>query len=165
MVSGRTAFHLATIQVSVEMVRVMLPFVNDINFPGLDGYTAVHYVACSYPPSYSQSETLNLLISYGVDVRRKDKEGRTALHMVAYSGNVSVAETLIAKGAELDVRDNVIGETPLNTAAANDRHEMIKVLLESGADVTLGDKHYQTPLHKLQAVKGLCSCVLCRLFV
>jgi|SRR6218665_2341390 len=173
MVSGRTPFHLAALQVSVDVLRILLPFVRDINLAAHDGYTAVHYAACFKHPSHSQSESLDLLISYGADVRRRDNDGRTALHMVAYSDNITVAEMLIANGAELDVTENVIGETPLNTAAAHDRQEMIKLLLESGADVTIGDKNHQTPLHKLQAVQGSCSCakgfslwlLLCKILV
>lgn len=151
---GRTPFHLAAQQVSVEMVRILLPYIDNINVSGRGGLTALHYVTCAYPPTYSQSEIVNLLIAYGADVRQRDNDGKTALHMVAYTGDVNLAQVLIANGAELNLTENVIGETPLNTAAAHDRYEMIKLLVEKGADVNIGDKGNQTPLHKIQAVKA-----------
>lgn len=131
-----------------------MPFVRDLNFAGRNDSTAVHYVASAFPPSYSQSEVLRMLIDCGADVRRRDRDGRTALHMVAFADNLSLAEVLVENGAELDVLDDIIGETPLNTAAAHDRHDMMRFLLERGADVNLSDKHKQTPLHKLQTVRG-----------
>ena len=57
-------------------------------------------------------------------------------------------------GAELDVKDLVKGETPLNTSIAHDRAELAQMLIHSGADVTLADRAKLTPLHNVQGCKS-----------
>lgn len=57
-----------------------------------------------------------------------------------------VAEAL-ENGADIDVIDKRSGQTPLMAAVLRGKTETVKLLLEKGADVTLGEKDGYTPAH------------------
>ena len=57
-----------------------------------------------------------------------------------------MVKTLLAKGAEVDVK-NKWGETPLHEAAEHGHLDVVKALLAKGAEVDAKNKHGKTPLH------------------
>ena len=75
------------------------------------------------------------LIKAGVSPNATGPLGETALHTCAHAGNVDVAKALLARGAKVDAGDNWRGQTPLMWAAAQGHPAMVRVLVESGADV------------------------------
>jgi ankyrin repeat protein len=56
-----------------------------------------------------------LAVEMGNDVNAVNVKGRTALHIVAYTGADEIAQFLIEKGAKVDVKDK-IGQTPWTIA-------------------------------------------------
>ena len=64
-----------------------------------------------------------------------NREGNNwgALHYAVFNGHDQLARELIARGAEVNAR-SPNGSTPLMLAAREGREDMIKALLESGAD-------------------------------
>jgi len=72
--AGVTPFLLAVQQTSVEMVRALLPFSVDVNACDKEGSSAMHYVCAAYPPSISQMEIINILLSNGSDVTRRNNQ-------------------------------------------------------------------------------------------
>ena len=72
---------------------------------------------------------------------RPDRFGQTILHEVAAMGNhvrgdetVAFAKLLLGAGARMDVRDDLLRSTPLGWACRWGRPELVKLLLERGAD-------------------------------
>jgi len=61
---------------------------------------------------------------------------QTGLHVAAIWGCVDVARVLLAGGALVNAQ-NQFGATPLASAVQSDRLEMVKMLLESGADTSI----------------------------
>ncbi|MFC3119447.1 ankyrin repeat domain-containing protein [Jhaorihella thermophila] len=72
--------------------------------------------------------------------------GRTALHHAAAAGRVRTAETLVAAGLDVNLRD-ARGRTALAEAVSEGRDDMVAFLLRSGADPALPDDGGNTPLH------------------
>jgi ankyrin repeat protein len=56
------------------------------------------------------------------------------LHRAAAEGDLAGARALIGEGAALDAFDD-IGYTPLHHAAKNEWFEMVRLLLDAGADI------------------------------
>jgi ankyrin repeat protein len=82
------------------------------------------------------------------DVSSPGPDGWSALHLAAYSGEVSVAQRLFDAGADVNARSsNTMYSTPLHAAVSANRTEMVRVLVSRGAHInaTYGDD--RTPLH------------------
>lgn len=99
-------------------------------------------------------ERLRLLTEMRADLNMKDHRGQAALHILARTvmanrgDNLSLARTLVVKGAQVNARDDT-GRTPLHIAVGVGRrdHELIEMLLKNGADPNAKDKDGKSPLH------------------
>ncbi|XP_033763370.1 E3 ubiquitin-protein ligase MIB2-like [Pecten maximus] len=77
----------------------------------------------------------------------KKVDGFTALHLAAINNHTQVASHLLIKGSPtVDIRTNE-EETPLHLAAQKCYYNMIKLLIDYGAVVTLQNTKGNTPLH------------------
>lgn len=68
---------------------------------------------------------------------------RDRLHRAAAEGNLARARELIAEGAPLDAFDE-IGYAPLHYAVKNEWFEMVRLLLDAGADINARDPQRQS---------------------
>jgi hypothetical protein len=77
---------------------------------------------------------LDYLLTHGVDVNTRTQYGESLLGAAAAAGQVEAARLLIARGARLDSRTDVTLETPLTESAQMNHTEMVKLLLDYGAN-------------------------------
>jgi ankyrin repeat protein len=77
---------------------------------------------------------IKALLDAGADPKRLSAEGETALMVVARTGNVEAARLLLAAGADINVQEQWGGQSALMWAAAQSQPEMVKFLLENGAN-------------------------------
>ncbi len=68
------------------------------------------------------------LLDAGVDVDSRRGDGTTALHQAAFEGNVELVEELLARGADLSLRDAVYDGTPSGWAEAGGNEDLAKRL-------------------------------------
>ena len=69
----------------------------------------------------------------GVDVNAKTTYGATALSYACDKGHTELIKLLIARGADVNVKDTFYGEVPLGWALSHGNVEVAKLLLEHGA--------------------------------
>jgi ankyrin repeat protein len=76
-------------------------------------------------------------------------DGFTALHYAAFFGEEQSARLLLEAGAEVDLvaRNESLHVTPLHSAAAGRHGEIVRLLLEHGADPNARQDGGFTPLH------------------
>lgn len=75
-------------------------------------------------------------------------DGWTPLHLACFFGQPSVAEALIAQGADVQARArNATKNAPLHAAAAGRSKDAVRALLEHGADVNARQEGGWTALH------------------
>ena len=85
-----------------------------------------------------------LLLRKGYDVNYEDHGGATPLSATSLGGHEKMIHFLISKGAQVNRKDRMIGETPLIGAAEMGQLGSVKALLENGADPCLTDKEGHT---------------------
>ena len=86
--------------------------------------------------SAHDKEKVKLLLDRGAEAAAKAKSGYTALFVASmYRGNVDAVKQLIAKGAPAKIGDGVMfGSSPLYFAASSGDADIVRTLLENGAD-------------------------------
>ncbi|MEI0608264.1 ankyrin repeat domain-containing protein, partial [Brachyspira pulli] len=144
---GYTALMRAAMIESYEMVKFLLENGANINTKDNDGNTVLYYniYYADYGELENAKKIFNLLIKYGADVNTKNNYGASLLNM-AYSleglTNREMFKLLVENGFDLESRikggeDYPAGYdyTPLMIAAAINDYDMVKFLVEKGADV------------------------------
>ncbi|KAG8531321.1 uncharacterized protein KY384_002950 [Bacidia gigantensis] len=104
----------------------------------------------------SAREISKILLDQGADYTIPRKHDVTTLHSACSRGSISVVSELLAAGARdpdharfrtfLNQR-NHLGKTALMDAAERNQADIVSMLLEKGADWSLGDKDDRTALH------------------
>src|SRR5215211_1640218 len=70
----------------------------------------------------------------GADVNAKFRYGATALFKAAERGNADVAKVLLDRGADVNVKDTFYRATAMSWALQNDHFNVVRLLLEKGAE-------------------------------
>ncbi|XP_039765470.1 histone-lysine N-methyltransferase EHMT2 isoform X2 [Pararge aegeria] len=92
-------------------------------------------------------KVIKYLVAVGCDVDKQGPEGMTALHLAAHHGSAAVCSLLLqCGGAQVDARDQG-GWTPLVRAAENKHQEVVKLLLDHGADPAASDNEGNMAVH------------------
>jgi len=84
-----------------------------------------------------ETERLAAYVESGVPVDLTDASGNTLLMLAAYHGHAATVATLTARGADAD-RVNDRGQSPLAGAVFKGEDDVVRVLLDAGADPDAG---------------------------
>jgi ankyrin repeat protein len=134
----RTPLQLAAARGHLEIVRILLGHVVDVNVAaGTDNRTPLHEAA-------GHVGIMRLLIENGADVNARDQRQSTALH---HAWSAETAQLLIEHGADINARDESLS-TALHLASTSDGNpETAQFLIEHGADVHARSQDQSTALH------------------
>lgn len=147
---GRTPLHYAAWDINYEIVKYLIKHKADVNAIDSEGYTAIH--KCFY----WDSAMVVLLLKNGAKITLDSPHGQSLLHMTAftkmeiYSHPFRVTDEMLEKlySCLNDVKaKNKRGQTPLHFAAYRGDLEVVKKLLEHGADINAPDEDNYTPLN------------------
>lgn len=103
--------------------------------------TALHYAAVG-----GDVAAIVSLLDKGLDPNSADANGWTPLHFAAQSPSLAAVEVLLAAGASTDAQDSH-GNAALWVAVfnSNGRGEVVRMLLDHGADPDLANNYGATP--------------------
>ena len=150
------ALHKACYDGNVGVVRKQLKRGADVNSKGLAGCRPLHYAAQG-ENTHEVVQIVQMLVAAGADINAPNSAGMSPLYMLVsmprpseFLGGISA---LLDAGADPDTlldRDNVVNGymSPLHYAVVMNERQIVKVLLDAGADVNLVDEWGKTPLHE-----------------
>jgi len=103
--------------------------------------------ATEFPDWFGYSVIAVLLVWLILSIVR-DRDPWTPLHEAARKNDLSTVQSLLNQGVAVDIRKdgNLRNPTPLDIAARYGHDEIVKLLLESGADINQGAGIAQDPL-------------------
>jgi uncharacterized protein len=127
---GTTALHWAAHLADAELVNTLIRAGADVRATNDFGATPVSAAA-----EVGAAKVLELLLKAGADVESPNAEGQTALMSVARTGKVDAAKVLLKHRADPNAREKWGGQTALMWAAAQSQPEMIRLLIDKGAQV------------------------------
>ena len=151
--NGDTPFqNCASYVGSLEVLKFWVERGVDVNAQPTVGWPALHGVVGGGVPERSLNEAqrleiLDFLLDHGACVNLRDKGGVTALYYSCQSNlHLSAcAELLLARGADPNLCD-AWGCTALHYAARRGYADIVRILLEHGADPNLPNHHHYYPL-------------------
>ncbi|XP_043479806.1 putative ankyrin repeat protein RF_0381 [Leptopilina heterotoma] len=91
------------------------------------------------------SEIVTILCERNFPINEGDPSGDTPLHLAISNNHPSVFDILVKK-SNLNAT-NIYGETPLHLATEGNHIQLVKILLENGANVNEQTRRGSTPLH------------------
>ncbi|RDH39931.1 MAG: hypothetical protein CFE62_006395, partial [Candidatus Aquirickettsiella gammari] len=117
----------------------------DVNTPNrLSGQIPLHLAATS-----GRLEIIKYLISQGADLSAADNIGDSTMDKTIKAGHLHVVKYLInEQGLDVNTPNRLSGQIPLHLAADSGRLDIIRYLLDQGADLSTTDTISESPLDK-----------------
>ena len=106
-------------------------------------------------------EAVRALLQQGEDPNAAQADGLTALHWAALNDKRGITEILLYAGATVSPITRVGGYTPLHLASQNGHGEVVRKLLESGADANaftgtgVSSLHFAAQADAAEAIRAL----------
>ncbi len=133
-------------------MRLARLFVSSLAVLASMGWLAAHADELFDAVKAGEVAGVQAALSNGADVNQAGLSG-SALHLAVGIGNVEVAKTLIAGGADLEAKGEPAGAHPLHLAAQLNEPAIAALLIDHGAKVDAADDQGRTPL-MVAAVNG-----------
>src|SRR5204863_9300522 len=88
---------------------------------------------------------IEALLTAGADPNTVLSRGQTVLMTASRSGHVAAVRALLEHGATVDAQEDLLGETALTWAAAENHADVVSLLLKAGADPNHRSKSMSWP--------------------
>lgn len=150
---GKQAIHYAVEFDAVSCARALLEAGADAS-----SYTDLGY----FPLLLARSVDMrNLLLEFGADIDQTDQRGDdTVLEQAAFYGNLKSVQYYIKRGANVHFASKSNNDTVLHSAVVSDNTDVVKAVLDAGADRTIKTLEGKTPFDyaKTDEIKELVKC-------
>ncbi|RXN18645.1 NF-kappa-B inhibitor alpha-like protein [Labeo rohita] len=143
----QTALHLAVIMEQPHMVDRLLKAGCDPRLVDQNGNTALHIackrgsLACFSVLTQIQTQHLQAILSF------PNYSGHTCLHIAAINNYLSMVESLVQLGADVNTKEQCSGRTSLHLAVDLQNLDLVHTLISLGADVNSLTYGGYTPYH------------------
>lgn len=134
-----SSLHCAAQIGNMSIVKVLVEAGADTNAKNRNGYTPLYCAA-----SHGNYDVCVYLIDNGALVHLPSEAGHTALFAAVRNNHLDICEMLVKRGANINFVSK--SGTVLHTACFYGRVEIVRFLLDNGADCTLTNANSTTPL-------------------
>ncbi|KAH9030407.1 ankyrin repeat-containing domain protein [Lactarius pseudohatsudake] len=138
----------------LNLVQLLLKYgaLADVNSRNAEGSTPLHNAS-----HVTDVEVARVLLDNGACVNAEDSQGQTPLHRMLLTYRVynsedsfDVAQLLTERGADVNAREKVHGETPLHLASRLMSLDVAWILLKHGADRNAENNEGKVPFQLVQ---------------
>ncbi|KAG1964711.1 nuclear factor of kappa light polypeptide gene enhancer in B-cells inhibitor, alpha a [Pimephales promelas] len=143
----QTALHLAVITEQPHMVDRLLKAGCDPRLVDQSGNTALHIackrgsLSCFSVLTQIQTQHLRSILTF------PNYSGHTCIHIAAVQNYLSMVESLVQLGADVNAKEQCSGRTSLHLAVDTQNLELVHTLIALGADVNSLTYGGYTPYH------------------
>lgn len=97
-----------------------------------------------YDVAHHNIDSVKEAIREGEDIKYRDEDGRTYLHVAVINYDIDITKLLVEAGSEIDCMDNYMNTPLIYAVSKKDSrlYEITKYLLEKGADLDLKAGEY-----------------------
>lgn len=113
----------------LDIVHLLLDHEADVNAQSQAGNTALIYACCG-----GYEDVVKVLLDHEAEIESHNENGHTPLMEAASGGHVNVAKLLLERGACINSHSNEFKESALTLACYKGHVDMVKFLLDAGAD-------------------------------
>jgi len=113
LLTGITPLGWAAAGGHIELVKLLIDIIGDVNVSYSDNSDTTLHVACSC----GHSELVKWLLARQADVSAREQTGPTPLHVAAWNGHVDIVKLLLDNEADVNASRTDDGTTPLHAAA------------------------------------------------
>jgi uncharacterized protein len=145
---GTTVLAWAVYRGDAEAVGLLIKSGADVNAANDYGVTPLS-LACLN----SNSSILQILLETGANPDQAKQSGETPLMTCTNTGDVAGVKLLLEHGASINVTENKQGQTALMWAVAERHPEVVRVLVDNGADIHVRSKSIKEPEPYIIAIK------------
>lgn len=140
-----TALYKACCTPHLSIVKTLIKAGADVNLGNKRGVTPL-MMACLY----HYKEIVEYLLLRGADIKRVSEFGGVLSHSVGSNAKAGIVKLLIKKGADVNERALIYeNETPLFCACRCGQFEIVKMLVEAGANINAINDLDNTPLQEM----------------
>ena len=143
--SGRTALLVATHANKIEVARGLIAAGANVN--AKDGIQDSPYL---YAGAEGRNEILKMTLAAGADLKSTNRYGGTALIPAAHHGHPETVRILLTTAIDKDHVNNLGWTALLEAVLLGDggptHTEIVRLLVEAGANVNIADREGVTPL-------------------
>ena len=138
------ALHVAAADDNLEAAAILVEHGAKIDTRD----TVNNDTALMYGVRDGKAKVAEYLLIKGANPNLTDKQGFTPLHIAASRNDIHLVRSLLAHGASIDARTSGHGRTALLIAAMSGFTDMVRALLEGGANPSLPDNVGGLPLQR-----------------
>ena len=135
---GMSAFKYALFTQNYIAVQNLIKNCQNVNEIDSNGYAPIHY-AIRYSCLRDSVKIFEILLDNGASINQLDKNGYTPFYIALNNGNIHIIQSLINRGTRVNRKIENINITPLEFASSCSSVEIVKLLLNNGANIRNSD--------------------------
>jgi ankyrin len=126
---GHSPLHRASLNGKVEAGQCLLDHGADIHARNNEDRTPLFVAAF-----HGRVEFSRMLLERGAKINDHETRSMSPLHCAILSGSIQTVRLLLEHGADVNVRESKSGRTPSKLGLILDRHDIVELLSEYGAE-------------------------------